>query len=174
MATIAVHTTESRTRSSRTVLDTVIIALLGVMAAIWTVFQIVEIKAPFPPIGILYALGSVILAVVLLRSRKTWVPAVVAGWAAVTMIPESIPAIDHLRDWSELYTHFGHYLIIMTFFPLAILLVVVSVVATVRNREATGADAPAPTWLRPALLGVSAFIIVANAVTIVLYALEIP
>jgi hypothetical protein len=107
MATIAVHDHGTAVRSTRSTLETVMLALLGVITVIWTVFQIVEIKALFPPIGILYAAGSIILIGLLVRVHKPWMPAVVAAWAVLTMIPESLPAIEHLLDWSELYTHFG-------------------------------------------------------------------
>jgi hypothetical protein len=172
MATIAVHDHDTAVRSTRSTLETVMLALLGVITVIWTVFQIVEIKTLFPPIGILYAAGSIILIGLLVRVCKPWMPAVVAAWAVLTMIPESLPAIEHLLDWSELYTHFGHYLIIMTFFPLAFLLVAVGIATTVQNRASAVTDAP--SWLRPAVTGVVALIVTANIVTIVLYALEIP
>ena len=178
MATIAMRdrNPDNAVRSTRSALESVVLALLGANAAIWITFQVVEIKAPFPPIGILYALGSLIIAGVLLRSRKPWVPALASAWAVLTMIPESIPAVGHLLDWSELYTHFGHYLIIMTFFPLALLMAATGIAATVRNRATAGADvdAPVPSWLRTAVTGVIAFVVVANLVTIILYVLEIP
>lgn len=176
MASVAVQSRNVTAPSTRSALDSTALALLGAMAAIWAVFQVVEIRALFPPIGILYALGSIAVAAVLFRVRKTWAPAVASAWAVLMMVPESIPAVGHLLDWSELYSHFGHYLIIMTFFPLALLLAVVGIAATRRNRAAavTGLDAATPSWLRGALTGVATFIVVANVVTILLYALEIP
>lgn len=172
MATMAVQDHDVIARSARSAFETLAIVLLGAISVIWIVFQVVEIGGPFPPIGILYALGSIAVAAMLIRLRKPWTPSVASGWAALMMIPESIPAVGHLRDWSELYTHFGHYLVIMTFFPLAALVVVVGLAATAQNRAISGTGAP--SWLRVALVSVSVFIIVANAITIMLYAFEIP
>jgi hypothetical protein len=119
-------------------------------------------------------LGSAIIAGTIMLGRQRWSPALAAGWGLLMMIPESIPAIGHLLHWNDLYTHFGHYLIIMTFFPLAILLVAVGIGATVQNARHQPADRRAPHWLRGALLGVGTLILAANTVTIVLYAFRIP
>lgn len=174
MATIAVSRPEPARRARRSALETTVLAILAAMVVIWIVFQIAAIQSPFPPIGILYALGSVIVGGVLIRVQKPWTPAVASAWALLMMVPESLPAIEHMLDWSELYSHFDHYLLIMTFFPLAALLAVAGIAATRQNRSlaVTGADAPAPSWLRTAVASVVAFIVVANLVTIALYAFE--
>ena len=174
MATIAASQYEQAGATARNAFERYVVALLGAIAMIWIVFQVVEIRAPFPPIGILYAVGSIAVAGLVVRGGKTWAPAVAAGWAVLMIIPESIPAIGHLRDWSELYTHFGHYLVIVTFFPLAALLAAVGIAATAQNRAITDAGEVAPAWLRVARIGVLSFIVVANLITIMLYVLEIP
>ncbi|MDP9469298.1 MAG: hypothetical protein M3Q71_01335 [Chloroflexota bacterium] len=157
-----------------TALERLTAGLLAGMVLLWTTFQVVEIRALFPPIGIVYALGSIAVAGATLHSWRRWSPSLAAGWTAVTMIPESIPAISHLLDWTEIYTHFGHYLLIMTFFPLAITLVAAGVGATVQNYRRERQDRRAPNWLRSALLGVAAVILVGNAVTLVLHAYKVP
>jgi len=156
------------------VLETLTVGILAGMVLIWLSFQGVEIQALFPPIGILYALGSAIVAVTMVLGHRRWSPALAAGWGLLMMIPESIPAIGHLLHWNGIYTHFGHYLIIMTFFPLAILLVVAAIGATVQNSRREPGDHRAPHWLRDTLLGVVALIFVANVMTVVLYAFRIP
>jgi hypothetical protein len=154
-------------------LDRTLAGILASMALIWSAFQVVEIQAVFPPIGILYALGSTAIAAVIVVGRPAWGPALAAGWGALMMVPESIPAIGHLTDWSEIYSHFVHYLVIVTFFPLAIALVATGIGATVRIRR--GADTrQAPAWLPPALLALAALIAVANTVVIALYTFDIP
>jgi len=167
----------SRQRTERTPLSTLenlIVGILGMMVLVWITFQVVDLQALFPPIGILYALGSIAMAAVIVFSRRLWSPALAAGWSVVMMIPESLPAVEHLLHWDDLSTHFGHYVVIMTFFPLAFALVAAGVGATVQNYRHEPQDRVAPDWLRSAVLGLIAFIVVANAVTIILYALDIP
>lgn len=117
----ATITVPQRTRrEALSALERAAVGILLTMAVIWTVFQVIEIQALFPPIGLLYTIGSAVIAVVMLLGRKRWSPGLAAGWAVLMMIPESLPAIGHLTNWDEIYTHFAHYLIIVTFFPLAI------------------------------------------------------
>ncbi len=155
-------------------LETVTVGILAGMVLIWAMFQVVEIQALFPPIGILYALGSIVVAGAILLTRSHWSPALAAGWGAMMMIPESILAIKHLIHWDEIYTHFGHYLIIMTFCPLAIALVAAGIAATVQNYKHEPQDRRAPHWLRGTVLGVVTLVLVANIVTVALYAFHIP
>ena len=161
-------------RGTLSALETLTVGILAGMVLIWITFQVVEIQALFPPIGILYALGSAIIAGVMVLGHRPWSPAVAAGWGVLMMIPESIPAMGHLLHWNDIYTHFGHYLIIMTFFPLAIGLVAAGIGATVQNVRREPEDRRAPHWLRGALLGVVALILVANTATVALYAFHIP
>ncbi len=161
-------------REAFTPLERLTVGLLMGMVLIWTTFQVVEVQAIFPPIGIVYALGSIAVTGVMLRSRRGWIPSVAAGWGVTMMIPESIPAISHLLHWSELYTHFGHYLLIMTFFPLAIALVAAGIGATLQNSRREREAQRTPEWLQGAAVGVAALILVANAVTLILYAYKIP
>ncbi len=166
-----------RQRTERTPLNTLEnlnVGILAIMVLVLITFQVVDLQALFPPIGILYALGSIAVAAVIVFGRRIWSPALAAGWSVVMMIPESLPAIEHLLHWGDLSTHFGHYLVIVTFFPLAFALIAAGVGATVQNYKRQPHDRPAPDWLRSALLGLIAFIVVANAVTITLYAFDIP
>lgn len=159
---------------THTTLEQLTAGLLAGMVLIWITFQVVGIRALFPPIGIVYALGSIAVAGTLRRGRKRWSPAIAAGWGAAMMIPESMPAISHLLNWNEIYTHFDHYLLIMTFFPLAIALVAAGIGATVQNYRSEREDQRTPNWLRGAALGVATLILVGNAVTVILYAYNIP
>ena len=159
---------------SHTALKRLTAALLMAMVPIWITFQVLGIRALFPPIGNVYALGSIAVAGTLLRSRKRWSPGIASGWSVAMMIPESIPAISHLLHWSEIYTHFDHYLLIMTFFPLAIALVAAGIGATVQNYRSEREDRRAPNWLRGAALGMATLVLTANAVTVILYAYNIP
>ena len=161
-------------RSTLSALETLTVGILAGMILIWLSFQVVDLQALFPPIGILYALGSIIVAGTIMLGRWQRSPALAAGWGLLMMIPESVPAIGHLLDWNDLYTHFAHYLIIMTFFPLAILLVAAGIGATIQNARREPGDRRAPRWLRGALLGVGTLILVSNAVTVLLYAFRIP
>lgn len=123
-------------RAARTPLSTLerlTVGLLAGMVPIWIAFQVLDLQALFPPIGIVYALGSILVLGAVLLTSKRWSPALAAGWGAAMMIPESIPAIGHLLHWGDIYTHFAHYLLIMTFFPLAIALVATGIWATVQN-----------------------------------------
>jgi len=161
-------------RVALSTLESLTVGLLTSMIPIWLVFQALGIQALFPPIGILYAIGSAIVAGVMLFWGKRWSPALAAAWSSAMMIPESMPAIDHLLHWDDLYSHFDHYLLIMTFFPLAITLLATGIAATIENYRGTS-----PAWLgagplRKALPAVLAVIVVANAVTIVLYAFDVP
>jgi hypothetical protein len=155
-------------------LETLTVALLAAMIPVWLVFQVVEIQALFPPIGMLYAVGSAVVAGVILLGRKRWGPALAAAWGTAMMIPEGIPAIDHLLHWDDLHGHFAHYLLIMTFFPLAVTLVATGIAATVQNDRGTSPARLHSGRLRKVLLGLVTLILVANAVTIALYALDIP
>ncbi len=157
-----------------TALERLTVGLLAAMVPIWILFQVLVERALFPPIGPVYALGSIAVASAMLRSRKRWSPAVAAGWGVTMMLPESIPAIPHLLHWNDIYTHFAHYVLIMTFFPLAIALVATGIGATVQNYRRDEEDRRAPGWLRDAALGVASLILVANAVTLVLHAYRIP
>ncbi len=157
-----------------TTLEQLTVGLLIGMVLIWTTFQVVGVRALFPPIGIVYALGSIAVAGAMLRSRKRWSPAIAAGWGVAMIIPEGMAARSHLLHWNEIYTHFDHYLLIMTFFPLAIALVATGIGATVQNYRREREDRRAPDWLRGAALGVATLILVANAVTVILYASKIP
>ena len=161
-------------RSTLSALETLTVGILTGMILIWLSFQVVDLQALFPPIGILYALGSAIVAGTIMLGRWQRSPALAAGWGLLMMIPESMPAIGHLLDWNDLYTHFSHYLIIMTFFPLAILLVAAGIGAAIQNAGREPEDRRAPHWLRGALVGVGMLILVANAVTVLLYAFRIP
>jgi hypothetical protein len=160
-------------RTPLSTLESLTVGILAGMVLVWITFQVVDLQALFPPIGILYALGSIAAAAAILLSRRHWSPALAAGWS-VMMIPESIPAVEHLLDWNDFYTHFGHYLIIMTFFPLAIALVASGIGATVQNYNHEPQDRQAPDWLQSAILGVVTLVLVANAVTVALYAFHIP
>ncbi len=157
-----------------TTLEQLTAGLLIGMVLIWTTFQVVGVRALFPPIGIVYTLGSIAVAGAMLSSRKRWSPAIAAGWGVVMIIPEGIATSSHLLHWSEIYTHFDHYLLIMTFFPLVIALVATGIGATLQNYRREREDRRAPNWLRGAALGVVTLILVANAVTVILYAYKIP
>jgi hypothetical protein len=161
-------------RVAPSTLESLTVGLLTSMILIWIVFQVVEIKALFPPIGILYAVGSAGIAGVVLLGRKRWSPALAAAWGIAMMIPESMPAIDHMLHWDDLYSHFAHYLLIMTFFPLAITLVATGIAATLQNYRGTSSVRLDSGLLRKALFGVLTLIVIANAVTIALYAFDIP
>ncbi len=161
-------------REALSALERTVVGILLAMVLIWTAFQVMDVQSLFPPIGILYALGSIIVAAVILLNHKSWSPALAAGWAVLMLIPETVPAVRHLIDWSDIYTHFGHYLIIMTFFPLAIALMALGVGSTIQNRRHEAHDRHAPSWLSTAMPAMVALIIVANAVVVALYLLEIP
>lgn len=161
-------------REALSVLESLAVGILLAMVLIWTIFQVVELQSVFPPIGILYALGSIMITAVIVVGRRRWSPALAAGWAVLMLIPESIPAIGHLTEWSEIYTHFAHYLIIMTFFPLAMALATIGIMATVQNYRHEPENRPAPNWLRGAMLAVASFIVIANAVVVALYLFDIP
>jgi hypothetical protein len=135
---------------------------------------VLEIGALFPPIGVLYAIGSIIVLAAIFFSRKPWAPALAAVWGAMMLTPESIPASGHLLHWHDIYTHFGHYLVIMTFFPLAIALVVTGIAAAVQNTRMPVSARQTPSWLRGLVVGTVAFIVAGNAVTVILYALNVP
>lgn len=170
----AISVRQHTERSTPISLERLVLGTLLAMVFVWIPFQIVEIRSIFPPIGILYALGSIIVAGVVLMSRRAWAPAIASAWGVMMMIPETMPAIGHLTHWNEIYTHFGHYLVIMTFFPLAIALIAAGAVATVQNYTREPNDRYAPDWLPGALIGLIALIVIANAVTIGLYAFDIP
>ncbi len=164
-----------RTRSTAlSPLEGTTVGILLAMVLVWTTFQIVEIRALFPPIGTLWALGSAVIATVIVLGHRSWSPALAAGWAVLVMIPESIPAIGHLTDRSEIYTHFGHYLVIATFFPLALALVATGTLATIQNRQHAPDNRPAPAWLPRAAAGTVSLIVIANAAVVALYLLDIP
>jgi hypothetical protein len=160
--------------AARTSLESLAIGILAAMVLVWIPFQVIEIQAIFPPIGILYAVGSIAIAAVIRFTRKRWSPALAAAWGLLMMIPESGPAIGHLRDWSELDGHFGHYLVIMTFFPLALALIATGTLATLRAYRDEAPQQEIPSRLRQALLAGAALIVVANLVTIALYLFDIP
>lgn len=161
-------------REALSTLEKLLVATLAAMVLIWIPFQVLDIRALFPPIGTLYAIGSIIIAGAILLSRKRWCPVLAAGWGVLMTIPESTPAFDHLLHWNDIYTHFTHYLIIMTFFPLVIVMVATGIGATVQNYRRPAQDRHAPDWLRASLLGVMTLIIIANLVTVTLYAFQIP
>lgn len=166
---------EQRTeRAPLSTLENLTVGILAGMVLVWITFQVVDLQALFPPIGILYALGSIAVAGTIAFSRRHWSPALAAGWSVMMMIPESVLALEHLLHWDDIYTHFGHYLIIMTFFPLAFALVASGIGATVQNYKREPQDRHAPDWLRSAVLGLIAFIVLANALTIGLYVFDIP
>jgi hypothetical protein len=169
MASIAVR--QQHKTHERTALESAILGILFAMVLVWIPFQVTEIRSLFPPIGILYALGSVIVAGAVLMVRKPWSPLIASAWGALMMVPETGPAIGHLRDWSELAGHFGHYLVIMTFFPLALALVAFGIAAT--SRTYRGLDHQAPTWLRTAAIGIVSFIVIADVVVIALRVLDL-
>lgn len=161
-------------RAPLSTLENLTAGILAGMVLIWITFQVVELQALFPPIGILYALGSMAVAGAILFSRRQWSPALAAGWSVMMMIPESVPAAGHMLHWEDIYTHFSHYLIIMTFFPLAIALIATGIGATIQNYTREPHNRPAPDWLRIAVQSLTAVIVVANALVIALYLLEIP
>jgi hypothetical protein len=161
-------------RVSLSPLEDLTVGILAGMVLVWITFQVVDLQALFPPIGILYALGSIAVAGAIVFSRRHWSPALASGWSVMMMIPESLPAIEHLLHWDDIYTHFGHYLIIMTFFPLAFALVASGIGATVQNYKRESQDRHAPDWLRTAVLGLITLIVLANALTIGLYIFDIP
>jgi len=171
MASIAARQHEQKAAGERSALDTAILAVLFAMVLVWIPFQVTEIRALFPPIGILYAVGSILVAGAVLMVRKPWSPLIASAWGALMMVPETGPAIGHLRDWSDLTGHFGHYLVIMTFFPLALALIVFGVAAT--SRTYRGLAQQAPAWLRTAAIGIASVIVIADAVVIVLRILDL-
>ena len=169
MASIAAR--QHGATGERTILQTAILGILLSMVVIWIPFQVIEIGSLFPPIGILYAVGSIIVATAIVRMRQPWSPAIASAWSLMMMAPEIGPAIGHLTDWSDLQGHFGHYLIIMTFFPLAIALFAFGVVAT--SRRYRGLERHAPAWLGKALALTIAFIVIADLVTIAIRVFDI-
>jgi hypothetical protein len=161
-------------RSAMSALERVVMSILAAMVPIWLVFQVLEIGAPFPPIGVLYAVGSIVVLGAMLYSRKPWAPVLAAVWGAMMLTPESIPASGHLLHWNDLYSHFGHYLVIMTFFPLAIALVVTGIAAAVQNSRNPASERPAPRWLRGLAIGTVTLMAIGNGVIVILYAFNIP
>jgi hypothetical protein len=155
-------------------LERTVKGILIAMVPIWVAFQALEIGALFPPIGVLYAVGSMVVLAAIFASRKPWAPAMAAVWGAMMLTPESIPASGHLLHWDDLSTHFGHYLVIMTFFPLALALVATGIAAAVQNTRTPPAARPAPRWLRGLAIGTVTLIVAGNAATVILYALDVP
>jgi hypothetical protein len=119
-----------------------------ILALQWVWFQIFSIEALFPPIGPLYALGCLVVAGVIAK-RHRWAPALGAGWSVVMLAIESVPAIDHLLHWDEVYSHLAHYLLLTVFVPMAVFIVITGVSATRQNYSVAAAERDTPAWLIP-------------------------
>ncbi len=163
MSTTALPTTAARSRGGHlplSPLGRLTAGALLALAPIWTAFQVVEIGL-FPPIGTIYALGSLVCAGVA-RTGRRWSLAPAVLWGLFMLALEASPTIEHLTDPSGIHDgHFVHYLLICAFLPLVGIIVAGGIGATVQNYRRAPADRPAPRWLGGALLATAALSLVA-------------
>lgn len=163
-ATTTLTPAPARTRTARpplAALGRLTLGALLALAPLWIWFQVVEIGF-FPPIGTIYAIGSLIMAG-LVASRRRWAPGVAAAWAVFMLAIEASPTIDHLTHLDDImHGHFSHYLLNNVMIPLAVIVVTAGIAATRQNYRRDDDDRPAPPWLRGALLATAGASVAAN------------
>jgi hypothetical protein len=145
--------------------------LLALIVA-WLAFQILAIRAPFPPIGIMYAVGYGV-GVWAISRRKRWGIGFAVGVTSLIQLVESPLTVGHLLNWNDIYTHFDHYLLLGVFLPFSALTVATGV-AAMRRTGAQTTGAAAPAWLRVAVIATAVSIVLSEIIVIALYELQIP
>lgn len=163
MSTTTLPTTAARPAGTRLPLAPLGRLTLGALlaqAVVWTAFQVIEIGF-FPPIGTVYALGSLLCAG-LARTGRRWSLAPAVLWGLFMLALEASPTIGHLADLSGIHGgHFLHYLLICAFLPLSGIVIAGGIGATVQNYRRAPGDRPAPRWLASTLLATAALSLVA-------------